>query len=951
MFQFFLLTYIYTITCSNLPAQAPYFKKIAYDKEKKGAKLLKIFQDNKGYMWLGTNLGICRYDGIHFNYLEKDSNQVSCISENNDGIVWVGHNNGAIEYIENGSVKKFTPTERLPGVKITDILFDKQNRLWFSTYGDGIYCYENNTLYNINAHDGLSDNVVNDLILTDDNTIWAATDIGVSICSFMHGKKNITIINDKNGLPDNIVRSFKKDNTGNIWIALQDKGVCYYNKLTRLFSVPDQVKNWKYGQVNEILPLKREVFIGTEDNGIIEIHPGLPTLNKMLPVKRTRINSIQQLLLDKNEQVWVVADNILSIANCNLFQIIEIPTEWQDAIKAITTDETGKIWFANQKGIFSKANNNEPIKQEDLQKKIDLSAVVSLYADYNNTIWIGTYNDGLYHYDPFTKSLLRYNKLNGIIDDNIFSIAGTGNEIWLGTLGGATRMDISNAKPLFTNFSRQNGLSNNYIYNVFIDAEKNKWFSTDGSGISKFNNSVFLNYNHITGLEKNIVYTSTQDIYGNIWFTGLNSGLFQFDGKSVKHYSLKNGLQDNEIMNAVADDNGNLLLSHTDGLEIFNIRKDLFIYYGAESGFENIRPQINAYCKTSGNSILIGATDKIIQYYPTDKIITQLPLLVMNDVLLYFKPIEFKPNQQFDYNENHISFDYAGLCYINPETVNYQYQLEGNSKDWISTRDHLISFPNLRPGHYTFRVKSSMNDNFRYSPVLTYSFTVLKPFFKTTWFTIAAILATCLLIYFLVQIKIRLVRYEQGKEKQQLITKLAMLKNQLNPHFLFNSFNTLLNIIDKDKPMALEYTEKLSDFYRDMLLVQDKEMVSVQEELQLLENYIYLQQKRFGNNLQLVFHIAPQYLKANIPPLTLQLLAENALKHNSVTAEKKLSIKIESAQNFLIVSNNINRQEVIKKSTGTGLKNIQQRVQLLTGEAVKIIESDTEFNVIIPLKK
>ncbi len=931
-------------------AQAPYFKNINYDIEKNGARLLKIFQDKKGLLWLGTNWGICRYDGINFKYLDKDSNQVTAIGENNEGVLWMGHSNGMLEYLKGQYLQQFAPGSNMPKAKITDILFDRQNRLWFSTYGEGLYCYDHNILYNISTSDGLTDNVVYDLFLDADNTVWAATDLGISVCELVKGEKRIVVVDEKKGLPDNIVRSIKKDDEGNIWIALQDKGICYVDHLSGRIKVPNEVKDWKYGQVNDILPMKREVFIGTEEHGIIEIHFGLPSLNKMIPARKNRINSIQQLMQDNNEQVWVVADNTLNITNSNHFQTIEIPIEWQDPIKAITTDKNGKIWFASKKGLFAKQDNNTPVTRVTQVERIDYSSIVCLYTDYNNIIWIGTYNNGLYRYDPITKSLRQYGKADGIIDNNIFSISGTGNEIWLGTLGGATKMDISSGRPGFENFTRGNGLSNNYVYNILVDNKNRKWFATDGSGINMLDESGFHHHDTIPGLEKNIVYTTTQDIYGSIWFTGLNSGLFRFDGNDFRRYTIKKGLHDNEILNVVADSKGNLLLSHPDGLEIFNIRKESFTFYGAESGFENIRPQINAYCKTPKDAILIGATEKIIQYYPADARYSQLPQLVMNDVQVYFKPIGITDHVKLAYNENHITFDYAGLWYINPEAVNYQYRLKGYNKEWIRTRDHTITFPDLQPGKYTLLVRTSINDDYRYSPELTFSFTILKPFWKTTGFITAVILVTGLLVYYFVRLRIKVIRFEQEKEKQKLSVQLALLKNQLNPHFLFNSFNTLINIIDKDKLMAIEYAEKLSDFYREILMVQDKEMISIAEELHLLEHYVYLQQKRFGNHLRLCLNITNIHLQAGIPPLTLQLLMENALKHNSITEERPLTITMESAQSFLVVSNNINPQEAAVKSAGIGIKNIQQRVYLLTEREVKIIQTDLEFNIIIPLK-
>ncbi len=947
-FLFFILFFGFAILF-ELPAQVPYFKNIEFDKEKKEAKLSKIYQDRKGYLWLGTNVGICRYDGITFRYLEKDSNQVTAIAENNEGVLWMGHVNGVIEYIENNTVQKFMPGEGMPKIKISDIVFDKENRLWFGTYGEGIYCYDKKILYNFNHDDGLTDNNVYDLLLKDDQ-VWAATDLGINICKFQNGKKDISIINDKSGLPDNIVRSMKMDGDGNIWIGLQDKGVCFFENNSGKIQVPADVSNWQYGQVNEMLPLKRSLLIGTEEQGIIEMQFGMQGVNKVTPFGNPKLNAVQQLLLDRNEQVWMVADNFLSLANSNRFKLVEIPPEWQDGIKAMASDKTGRTWFSNKKGVFVKKDRVSPVQRVNLPGSIDYTSVVCLYADEDSNVWIGTYNSGLYQYQPGANVLRQFTKENGLVDNNVFSITGRGKEIWMGTFGGASRMDNSTVTPRFTNYTKQHGLGNNYVYNVFIDRKGNKWFATDGSGISKLDEKGFHNYNPIPGLDNNIAYTITEDSFGQVWFTGRNSGLFVFDGKSFKKYGTPEGLYDTEILNVVADNSGNLLLTHSDGLEIFNIEKEYFIFYGAESGFENINPQMNAYCRTRDNAILIGAADKIIQYFPADTGNYPFPGIVMNSISMFFNPIDSLAKDKFSYNENHITFDYTGIWFTNPDAVNYQYQLEGYSKEWIKTKDHIITFPHLSHGKYTFTVKASVNGDFRYANLLSYTFFINKPFWKTTWFLLLGIFIISWLVYYLMQLRIRLINYEQEKEKQKLRSHLEFLKNQLNPHFLFNSFNTLINIIDKDKHLAMEFTEKLSDFYREIVLLQDKEMITVEEEISLLKNYIYLQQKRFSNNLQLHINLFEEHRKAYIPPLTLQLLTENALKHNIVDEEHPLLIKIESAQFFLIVSNNITKLNGKAKSTGVGLKNIQQRVQMLTGQEVKVIESENEFNVIIPIK-
>ncbi|MDE3251036.1 MAG: hypothetical protein KGO82_20390, partial [Bacteroidota bacterium] len=411
----YLFSFVLLLASSCLQAQAPLFRTITYDIEKKGTKLLTIFQESRGPLWLGTSIGICRYDGINFRYLDKDSNQVTAIGETSDGVLWMGHENGIIEYTSSSGIKRLRTPEH-PTTRITRILPDLHHRIWFSTYGEGLYCYDGTLLYHFDVSDGLSDNIVYDIEWQDDSTLWAATDLGITSCRFNEGIRKAGAINAAQGLPDNIVRCLSNDATGKIWIGLQDKGICYFDKRTGSIQIPPEASNWHFGQVNDILVSKKEILIATEENGVVEIHPGLPALNKMKPAGEKKIAAVEQLLLDRNEQVWMVSDNTLSLANCNHFQFIEIPPAFQDPVKAITSDKDGRIWFANKKGVFTKKDNNSPVEQVTISQRMDYPSIVCLYADKHGTIWIGTYNDGLYRYTPYNGETAHFTKADGLVD-------------------------------------------------------------------------------------------------------------------------------------------------------------------------------------------------------------------------------------------------------------------------------------------------------------------------------------------------------------------------------------------------------------------------------------------------------------------------------------------------------------------------------------------------------
>lgn len=199
-------------------------------------------------------------------------------------------------------------------------------------------------------------------------------------------------------------------------------------------------------------------------------------------------------------------------------------------------------------------------------------------------------------------------------------------------------------------------------------------------------------------------------------------------------------------------------------------------------------------------------------------------------------------------------------------------------------------------------------------------------------------------------------RYRQeNKVKEQKIiagtasAKFDALKNQLDPHFLFNSLNVLTSLIEEDPVQAQKFTTSLSKVYRYVLEQKNKDLVTVDEELEFARTYVRLLKMRFEDSI--IFHI-PDHSnspEAKIIPLSLQLLLENAVKHNVVTSKRPLNIKVFEKNGMLCVSNNLQEKQVVKKSSGVGLHNIQQRYQILTDKKVIINKTPSEFSVQLPM--
>ena len=219
---------------------------------------------------------------------------------------------------------------------------------------------------------------------------------------------------------------------------------------------------------------------------------------------------------------------------------------------------------------------------------------------------------------------------------------------------------------------------------------------------------------------------------------------------------------------------------------------------------------------------------------------------------------------------------------------------------------------------------------------------------NSSFFATVAITAIYEVVYFIQQLKESLTRSEELK-REGLRAELNALKTQVNPHFLFNNLNTLCSIIPEDPEKAVTFVEQLSKVYRYILEVRDEKTIPLQEEIQILKAYTFLLNTRFGNNFQLNMDIPEKEMHTRIVPFSLQLLVENALKHNIVSREHPLHITLTTEDGQLIVRNNIQKKQQVEKSTGIGLMNIRNRYKLLTEKLVTVTETPQDFIVAIPL--
>jgi hypothetical protein len=394
--------------------------------------------------------------------------------------------------------------------------------------------------------------------------------------------------------------------------------------------------------------------------------------------------------------------------------------------------------------------------------KLD-SYVSTIYVDPSGNIWIGFFGQGLIKIDHTTHQQHYFSELH---DASILAIISDSTSIWLATLSGAVQINTK-AQPSIRYYNKSNGLSTDYIYQVFIDSKKRVWFGTDGKGVDMLDAQGIHHYEQ--GLHSKVVYGFAEDVNKNIWVNTQGDGLYTFNGSSFVPLSQKNNqLRDNEISCLSTDKFGNLVVMHDLGLDIYDVVRNKVFHIGDELGLDNFKPTLNAVCRDAQSDLFFGTSHGAIHYASRQTRVQTSPTPFIESLKVMDKKIAPGQALSFGYNQNEITINYTGFWYQNAENLHYQYQLEGLDRNKIDSRDAAAIYSDLPPGDYSFHLKVSDADF--YGPEETViSFTILPPFWKTPLFYVLVIGVAVLIIYAIIKFRER----QLLLEKRELEEKVA----------------------------------------------------------------------------------------------------------------------------------------------------------------------------------
>jgi ligand-binding sensor domain-containing protein len=888
-----------------------------------------LYQDSLGYLYLGNQEGLYRFNGREWKrfWQPEATGHITAITQFQKKI-WVGTSKGQLLYLQADSLTTFEPEEGLPGRPIRQLLaVGKQ--LWFGTAGEGLYCQDGRRQYLFDQADGLRDLTINSL-MAHAGEVWVGTDQGLYAVQLARGNKKVRSMPIHDPLISGLAISHKK-----IWVSFRTGGLQYLaaDSMLRLPGNVDGIKQLagyqhKLWLLNDLGHLWS---YDTQRNRLV--HMAIKIQNRHL--------RIEQFLVDYHGSLWLLTNQGLVLAQPGIGHFT-LPAGMH--VQAMYADTAQNLYLGTTRGLYVKYNDG---RLEIIHGTSGFN-ILALHRDRDGDLWIGTYGQGLH--------CLRQNKLislgatHGLVNKNIFSFAQSddGSELYFATLGGvftlwlAQKFEKNAVRSLADH--HKSGPGTYYIYSLFKQKNGPLWVGTDGKGSYAYDGENFKHFVSTPEAEFRIVTAMQATNDGRLWMNTLDAGLLSEEASTFA-LQLPADLQ-REITSMAPTPRNNLLLGFAQGLGLYNTsNKQLY----------NIdRLYQLPYLETLTNSVYYE-DDRIFMGGKEGYFLFELSLLPELKVPVISIHPPRMPNGQmtetprrFTSSQNNLLFPVDVLWYANPEAVNIRYRLEGLQSEWVRTNRQEITFQGLQPGNYVLWVGASFQENFGDELIASYVFSISKPIYARWWF----IACITLLAIGLAVLYVRWREQQQNQlaaaKREQIRAQFELLRNQISPHFLFNSFNTLLELIEAEPIRASRYVEKLSILFRKVLSYKDVELITVAEELELVQAYTYLQQERFGSMLRINIKITPELLNRLLIPMSLQLLVENAIKHNRLNKQNPLSISITNQLEVLVVSNSLQPRTVPEPSTGFGLRSLQQRYKTLYQRDVQVESNDQSFTVSIP---
>lgn len=822
-------------------AQTYYFENYSVRQGLANSKVYDLVQDQQGYIWLATPSGLSRFDGEDFKSfgLKQGLSESSAraLYVDKKGHLWIGFETGEVyARVENQFMLMISDSLNPKG-SVSDITENNRGEVVVVTDGSGLFLIQNPLEANQNISHFSGKNGVDQVIFKaetfSNGQVYLATTVDMMYMDSDSAKFNYF---RPKGFPSFFLTTcMLEDRNGCIWIGKYNGGLYKYDPKSGEYLFFDHrdglAKNWVTTLYED---LKGQIWVGTWGEGVSLIYDDKVQENFNTKNGLNGLN-IQKISGDKEGNIYIsTQENGFHIFKGK--QFLSMTEE-----NGLPNSQVWDICEMNDSTIFVATNNGlaEVVFSSPFQAKVKRvynesnsllisNKVRTLKRDLDGNIWAGTYLSGIQKFDIKKKEFIYDHFLNSNLPPNaknISEIEILDDELFIGTVDGLLNHEINSNKTF--RISQTDGLSGNDISSLFLNREKKLWIGIRNKGVN------FIEDNIITALPKTKNITPncfTENSQGELWI-GTFNGVYKLQGDSLqKIVDENNGLLSNYVSLLHFIDDSHLIIGSNNGLNIFNLETNQIVHYNKNLGYIGIETKNNSFLKKKDGVLLFGTTGGLMIYNPKSKERNVIePFVQITNLKVNMEERKIVSNEKFHHSENSFLFNYHAISLSNQPDLVYQVMVEGIDMDWREpTQSQSISFSQLSPGKYTFKVKARTFDGVENAEPASYVFTVRPPFWMTWWFIGGSFLLISVSIISVVRYRIYLLKKEKKILEQKVAdrTKEISQKNLLladkNKHITDS-----INYARRIQYATMRPEAHLNDLYKDaFILYIPKDIVS-----------------------------------------------------------------------------------------------------------------------------
>ncbi|MEP6930897.1 MAG: two-component regulator propeller domain-containing protein, partial [Flavobacterium sp.] len=819
--RFLYVLFLLLLTCFDAVGQSSYtFHHLRTNDGLSNSTIKSILKDSYGFLWIGTESGLNRYDGYGFKVYSTKSDKPSSIinddihglQEDGLGNIWISTEFSYIVYQRNkdnfrSDIPNLLKDFRIKADQNYKVYVDKNKDLWV---------FSENKIFVYDTHKKTLKTFISKEKITEAANIFLGDD-GNSVVRVLHSG-NISKINKSNGretflkLPDFVKQNIQNkknkiyvDSQNGLWIFSNTAAV-YYQKNTNAEWKKISLNSAVNSQNDVIFDIKDDgnghIWIGTDHQGIFIYNTATDSISNITnnPDNNSSLasNNIGCLYKDDTGTMWAGHNKKgISYYNNSFGNLVNIELQDCKDVSTFLEDKKGNLWLGTDgNGLYlrDKASGNT-IRKMPLASNV----VVSLLEDKKGRIWIGTYLNGLFcyengHFKHFTKenSSLNSNDIWNLKEDRY------GN-LWIGTLGQGIQCLRSNTTNFETIAKTVKGLE--FTLDMFYDNGDQLYVATDsglfiidiltGQQVKALGNGS--KTQKFRQLFTSVVYKDTRD---NIWL-GHSKGLSVWDTKkdTVYYFDKTNGLSDNIVKGIIEDNHRHIWVTTSNGLSVLSVEpnakgvlKISSRNFSVKDGLQDNYFNTHGIYKLQNGDILLGGTEGYTAVNPNKMAEKSKPLAkviftglslgniavqvdsLYNGHRLLKQTMEQTAEITFSYDDKLIAIQFTTADLVNADKVRYLYQLEGFSNQWLPTEKNKIEFSSLAPGTYKLLIKASNSDGIWNEKATVLAITVTPPFYLSGWAIVLYILA-------ITGITIYLISYTKKKHQKELEQQRIQLEH------------------------------------------------------------------------------------------------------------------------------------------------------------------------------